>query len=186
MDADPKTMNQEPTSSAFHGSTCSLLVIPSNPHPNRDWHVIIEVDHQSFALAYKGENRKDAEWMSSMLRIALEKCGARISPANVKEHAPPSMESTTAAKEPPEGGCRGSTCCASSLSYVTLDIAGMDHPKKGRLIVIDKATNEPLPEKYAIQYADSNLGYFVYLDRDTHDPKLVRNRKLEIRCPKEE
>lgn len=63
-------------------ASCSLLVIPSNPHPNRDWYIIIEVEHQSFALAYKGENRKDAEWMSSMLRIALEKCGARISPAN--------------------------------------------------------------------------------------------------------
>ena len=61
----------------------------------------------------------------------------------------------------------------------------MDHPKKGSLIVIDKSTNEPLPEKYAIQYADSNLGYFVYLDGDTHDPKLVRNKNLEIRCPKE-
>ena len=70
------------SNSPSDAAACSLLVIPSNPHPERDWHVIIEVEHQSFALAYKGEDRKDAEWMVSMLRIALEKCGARISPAN--------------------------------------------------------------------------------------------------------
>lgn len=103
---------------------------------------------------------------------------------NVKEHAPPPMESQETATEELIGGCCVPTCCASSLSYVTLEIAGMDHPKKDKLDVIDKATNESLTEKYPIQYADSNLGYFVYLDRDTHDPKLVRNRKLEIRCPK--
>jgi hypothetical protein len=27
MDADPKTMNQEPTSSAFHAAPCSALVL---------------------------------------------------------------------------------------------------------------------------------------------------------------
>lgn len=69
-------------------ATCSLLVIPSNPHPNRDWHVILEVENQSFVLAYQAEDRKDAEWMSSMLRVALEKCGARISPTNTESIHP--------------------------------------------------------------------------------------------------
>jgi hypothetical protein len=96
------------------------------------------------------------------------------------------MESQETVTEELMGGCRVSTCCASSLSYVTLEIAGMDHPKKSELDVIDTATNKSLTEKYPIQYADSNLGYFVYLDKNTHEPKLVKNRELEIRCPKEE
>jgi hypothetical protein len=61
---------------------CSLLVLPSNPRPKSDWHVVIEVDHQSFVLAYTAEDKQDANWMASMLQIALEKCGTRISPAN--------------------------------------------------------------------------------------------------------
>ncbi len=61
--------------SDLHAAECLIFVIPSNPHPDIDWHVVIEIKHQSFTLAYKAEDRAGAEWMAEMLRVALEKCG---------------------------------------------------------------------------------------------------------------
>jgi hypothetical protein len=80
------TEKNTPTDSV-EAASCSLLVIQSNPHPEVEWHIIIEVEHQSFALAYKVEDREEAEWMALMLRIALENCGARISPANSQDQS---------------------------------------------------------------------------------------------------
>jgi hypothetical protein len=75
--------------SDLHAAECLILVIPSNPHPDIDWHVVIEIKHQSFTLAYKAEDRAAAEWMAEMLRVALEKCGARMVQANaeVRDHS---------------------------------------------------------------------------------------------------
>jgi hypothetical protein len=81
---------------------------------------VIEVEHQSFVLAYKGEDKKDAEWMASMLRIALEKFGARFSPANVKVRHGGESGCQSEAKE---GRCPPLPLpsCSFSSSYVEGD-----------------------------------------------------------------
>ena len=57
MEADPKTMNQEPTSSAFHGASCSAEMveryIASIQQEHDRWNTFREqaMDRQQFALA---------------------------------------------------------------------------------------------------------------------------------------
>jgi hypothetical protein len=68
----------------------------------------------------------------------------------------------------------------------TLDIVGMDHPKRGQIIIRDKTTKKSLLDKYHPQYVDTNKGYFVNLRGEDHEPEIVFNDNLEILCPVEE